>query len=627
MPLGPRRSLRVTGFSARNIFFSGKGGAGKTTMAAATAVRMAGLGKRTLILSTDPASNLADVFEKPIGHRLTQVAPDLFAMEIDPDAATEEYRERVIGPMRGVMPADVMKVLEEQFRSACTVEIASFDRFTDFLGKTDFDVVVFDTAPTGHTIRLLELPVDWSRHIEESAKGSGQTCIGPVSSIQGSKEKYDRAVAALRDGTRTEFVLVCRPEATSVAETFRAHEEMKALGIANFRIVINGVYPEEAGGPFAALRDRQREQIRALADALPYPRQEVPLQGGEVKGIESLRGFAEIGASEHAEPLEGKFFGEKEFKGFSDPSALSAMLAVRSGGSRMVVLTGKGGVGKTVTACAIAARLAGEGRKTLLVTTDPAAHIGQVLSIEVDSRVRPAKGYSGLSVARIDQKASVSAYKEKILEKARNSGHSEEMLAAVREELESPCTEEMAVFEEFSRMVERGDFEYVVFDTAPTGHTLRLLELPYDYARQVEMMVSIRKEDPAAGEAREKLDALVRHLKDKTRCTFLLVFYPEYTPIFEAVRASADLREAGIEVQGTIANLVLEKKDCASPFAASRYSMQQHYLNVAAERFGLPIFRIPMIGGDPAGKEALGRVGWELFGDSRIPGAGTDSRA
>jgi arsenite-transporting ATPase len=390
------------------LFFSGKGGVGKTTMAAATAVRMAESGKKTLILSTDPASNLADVFEQPIGHRIREILPNLHAMEIDPDAATEEYREHVIGPMRGIMPPDVMKVLEEQFRSACTVEIASFDRFTDFLGKTEFDAVIFDTAPTGHTIRLLELPVEWSRHIEESAKGSGQTCIGPVSSIQGSKEKYDRAVAAMRDPERTEFVLVCRPEATSVTETIRAHDELKALGMGNFRIVVNGVSPEDAGGPFAGLRNRQREQIRALSEFLPYPRQEVQLQGGEVKGSESLRKFAGVVFDGRTDTLQGNFFGEKIFYGFSDPAALSELLAVRNGG-RMVVLTGKGGVGKTVAACAVAVRMAGEGHKTLLVTTDPAAHIGQVLSVEVTSRVRPAEGYPNLSVARIDQKASVEA--------------------------------------------------------------------------------------------------------------------------------------------------------------------------------------------------------------------------
>jgi len=296
-------------------------------------------------------------------------------------------------------------------------------------------------------------------------------------------------------------------------------------------------------------------------------------------------------------------------------------------GNRTVVLTGKGGVGKTVAACALAARLAREGKRILLATTDPAAHIGSVLSAEVSSEVRPVPGYPGLFAVRIDQKESVEAYKAKILSQAAASGHTDEMLAVVREELESPCTEEMAVFEEFSGLVERDDFDVVVLDTAPTGHTLRLLELPYDYARQVEMMVAIRKDDAGATGAKGKLDALVRRLKDPRATTFLLVIYPEYTPIFEAKRAAEDLKESGIEVQGVIANFLLDEDDCSSPFSMSRYFMQQHYLKVAEETFRLPIFKVPMLPSEPAGKDALDRVGRELLGMETIALAAPETAA
>jgi len=595
-------------------FFSGKGGVGKTTLAAATAVRTAVAGKRTLIVSTDPASNLADVFERLIGPRVTEIAPNLFALEIDPDTATKEYGERALAPLRAILPPDAMKVLEEQFRSACTVEIASFDRFTDFLGDTEFDHVIFDTAPTGHTLRLLELPVDWSRHIEEAAQGNGQTCIGPVASLQGAKAKYDRAIAALRDPGKTEFTLVCRPERTSVDELLRAREELRTLGIGNFRIVVNGVIPVGAGRPFATQSASQREQIRRLSGRIDGPCIEVSLQAGEVKGLSALGRFAAIAFDGKDDFLHDGFTGTPTYTGFSPPCDLRRMVT----GSRTVVLTGKGGVGKTVAACALAARLAREGKRILLATTDPAAHIGQVLSAEVSSEVRPVPGYPGLFAVRIDQKVSVEAYKAKILSQAAASGHTGEMLAVVREELESPCTEEMAVFEEFSGLVERDDFDAVILDTAPTGHTLRLLELPYDYARQVEMMVAIRKDDAGATGAKGKLDALVRRLKDPRATTFLLVIYPEYTPIFEAKRAAEDLKESGIEVQGVIANFLLDEDDCSSPFSMSRYFMQQHYLKVAEETFRLPIFKVPMLPSEPAGKDALDQVGRELLGMENI---------
>jgi len=507
-----------------------------------------------------------------------------------------------------------MKVLEEQFRSACTVEIASFDRFTDFLEDTEFDHVVFDTAPTGHTLRLLELPVDWSRHIEEAAQGNGQTCIGPVASLQGAKAKYDHAIAALRDPGETEFTLVCRPERTSVDELLRARGELRTLGIGNFRIVVNGVIPVGAGGPFANQSSSQREQVRRLSGMLDRPCVEVPLQAGEVKGLSALGRFAAIAFDGKEDSLHDGFAGTRPFTGFSPPHVLREMVT-GAAGSRTVVLTGKGGVGKTVAACALAARLAREGNRILLATTDPASHIGQVLSAEVSSEVRPVPGYPGLFAVRIDQKESVEAYKAKILSQAAASGHTGEMLAVVKEELESPCTEEMAVFEEFSGLVERDDFDAVILDTAPTGHTLRLLELPYDYARQVEMMVAVRKDDVGATGAKGKLDALVRRLKDPRATTFLLVIYPEYTPIFEAKRAAEDLKDSGIEVQGVIANFILEEDDCSSPFSMSRYFMQQHYLQVAEETFRLPMFKVPMLPSEPAGTEALCRVGRELLGE------------
>ena len=596
------------------LFFSGKGGVGKTTMAAATAVHNANQGKKTLIISTDPASNLGDIFEKRIGHTITPIIPNLSAMDIDPDVATEEYREKVIGPMRGVMPDDVMKVLEEQFRSACTIEIAAFDRFTDFLVNEEFDLVVFDTAPTGHTIRLLELPVDWSKHIEESAKGSGQTCIGPVSSIQGSKEKYDRAIAAMREGSRTTFYLVLKPEKTSLAETLRAHDELATLGIHNFRVIVNGIYPNDKiiHSRYANLSAMQSRYLGLIENALPYPSNKVDLQSGEIKGLLAITDFARVVFDGKKTSVTESFLQPVTFDQFSNGDALTDIIQ-RKNDSRIVIITGKGGVGKTVTACAVATYLAGNRQKTLLVTTDPAAHIGHVLDEPIGDTIGPTKSLPFLSAARIDQKKSVETYKKKIIDDAVRSGYSEDMLIALKEELESPCTEEMAVFEEFAGIVENRDFEYIVFDTAPTGHTLRLLELPYDYARQVEMMIQIKKEGGAAEKAQRKLGSLLGKLKDPGTSAFMLVFYPEYTPIHEAKRTLDDLSLAGIGVQAVIANNVLENGDKNSDFFHRRAAMQQHYLEIARKTFKLPIFKIPMFDDEIIGLSKLKQVAESLF--------------
>jgi arsenite-transporting ATPase len=594
------------------LFFSGKGGVGKTTMAAATAVFNAEAGKKTLIISTDPASNLGDIFEQTIGHRVVDIAPNLYAMEIDPDVATEDYKEKVIGPMRGVLPEDIMKVMEEQFRSACTVEIAAFDRFTDFLTNDEYDVIVFDTAPTGHTIRLLELPIDWSKHIEESAKGGGNTCLGPVSSIQSSKEKYDNAIKAMRDASKTKFYMVMKPEKTSLAEALRAHDELKKLEILNYDIIINGIIPKDVvNGTQGKILEAQKRHIQSIGESLPYPTRKVYLQGGEVKGLDNIRAFSKI-VYDGGGRLNAVFHNESPFENFSNSISLRNIIK-RKLDHRIVIVTGKGGVGKTVAACALASRLAKEGKKTLLVTTDPAAHIGYVLDETIGDTVTPMKGVPGLSAVRIDQKKSVETYKAKIISDSEKNGYSGDMILALKEELESPCTEEMAVFEEFSRLIGSGDFEYIVFDTAPTGHTLRLLELPYDYAKQIEMMVNVKGDAEFTSDAKKKLEELVERLKNKDFCSFFLVFYPEYTPIFEAKRSLDDLKLAGIEVQAVIANNILDQNP-KSEFFTSRYNMQQHYLKVADEQFKLPMFKIKMFDEEINGLPKLKWVEDELFG-------------
>ncbi len=277
----------------RYLFFSGKGGVGKTSLASATAVRLADNGLRTLLVTTDPASNLADVFEQAIGPRPVPIAsvPGLDGQEIDAEEAARIYRQKALGPLKGLLPDEMLRTMDEQMSGPCTVEIAGFDEFVASMFHEEYDVVVFDTAPTGHTLRLLELPTAWSTHIEESAQGSGQTCIGPVEQLQTSKEQYDRAMALLRDGASTHFVFVTQPERTSVAETLRASAELKEIGLVHQHLIVNGVIPEEAAEHpfFASRREMQRAQVAEIAASFPAGTIEVPLLDSEVKGVAMLR--------------------------------------------------------------------------------------------------------------------------------------------------------------------------------------------------------------------------------------------------------------------------------------------------------------------------------------------------
>jgi arsenite-transporting ATPase len=587
------------------MFFSGKGGVGKTTMASATAIHYANEGKKVLIVTTDPASNLGDVFEYQIGHKITPIngVQNLYAMEIEPDAATREYKERIIGPFREVMPGDIIASLEEQFNSPCTTEIASFDRFVDFMETDEYDVVIFDTAPTGHTIRLLGLPVDWSKHIEESAKGSGQTCLGPVQAIQESKNKYDRATALLRDPGKTTFAFVMRPEELSLYETVRAMEELVAIGITSARIIVNGVLPKEVCDIefFKKKYEAQQKIIRQTDEIFNGPKRYMPLRDEEVKGIDALRDVASY-----------------LYNGKKNPLSLKRKIAYRSDfilerpdinhlwlsdtGTKRIFFTGKGGVGKTTLSCIATLYVSQKGFKTLLVTTDPAGHIGQVLDKNVGSE--PTKIAENFDAVMVDQEEAFKQYKEKVLNEAEGK-YSADMLAAMEEELNSPCTEEMAAFDRFAQFIESKDYQVIVFDTAPTGHTLRLLDLPFDYANQVEMMVSTGEGAQKREASQDRFRNIIEMLRDKNHTVFGVVLYPEYTPIVESHRAMLDLKDAGIETQFVVANMILAEDVCTNDFFRNRRQMQMSYLGELKKRFNLPILPLPLMEEELKGLQGL----------------------
>jgi len=607
------------------LFFSGKGGVGKTTMACATAVHYSEQGLRTLIITTDPASNLSDVFETEIGHKITPLGiPNLWGMEIDPDISTQEYREHILGPMRAVMPVDVMKVLEEQFNSPCTTEIASFDRFVDFMvaekeGKGEtYDVVIFDTAPTGHTIRLLELPVDWSKHIEESAKGGGNTCIGPVASIQENKTKYDEATRLLGDPERTTFIFVLQPEATSLFETKRSSEELKTIGVKRIELIVNGILPQEVcEHPFFKNRfDMQQKHLKEITTLFPVPQRRMLQRDGEIKGLAALRNIAH-----DLFPLNGEAASYRLLtsttvatEDLTTPVADDILELMRPNGqTKALFFTGKGGVGKTTVSCAAAYQLASEGYKTLLLTTDPASHIGEVLSQHVGDTIQPVEGVKNLSATIIDQRKATEEYKARILTDA-SAKYSPDMLIAIREELESPCTEEMAAFDKFMHYVESNEFEVVVFDTAPTGHTLRLLELPFDYSDQVSLMVTTTDRGATAkSETQQRFERIIARMKDPERSVFAFVVYPESTPVVEAYRAMLDLKAAGIPTQFVVANQVLSPENCTNEYFARRQSMQAKYLKEIRQRFQLPMAVMPLLETEIKGMAMVERAAHELF--------------
>lgn len=664
------------------IFFSGKGGVGKTSMACATALRHAGEGRRTLIVTTDPAANLSDVFEQSIGHNITPItgAPNLWAMEIDPDRATEEYIDRAMAPIRAAFPPQMVQVMEEQMSGPCTAEVAAFDRFVDFLdlpadssdngsqpaipgmtwlppsnsppggenqpaspplggiegglfAKTRisgsqpprrFEVVIFDTAPTGHTLRLIELPAEWSRSIAEAEQGSGQTCIGPAAAIQEARFKYERAMQTMRDETQTTFIFVLQPEATAIKETRRAIAELGKLGIHTHRLIINGIIPPaEAANPLLAARiQMQNGYLDQIARDLPLPTRRMFLLDGEIKGLERLRDVA-----------QGLFDGQFEtttapapaaappastFQSLAAPPEAFARL-LPNGQRRVLFFAGKGGVGKTAVSCLTAVWLARQGYKTLLLTTDPAAHLGDVLGVPVGDEPAPVTGAPNLWATKIDPKTAAEAYKQRILDDARRRGRPPEAIAVMEEELNSPCTEEMAAFDRFIDYAAQDEWQVIVFDTAPTGHTLRLLELPVDWSKQLDVKVFASVDTAAADDvAKQRFGQVIEMMRDPNQSTFAFVMYPESTPIIEAYRAAQELRTVGIEPGLVVANFIIPPEQATTPFARARRAMQEKYLAEIAGRFPVPLLQIPLLPGEVSGLALLVELGERVYQNGQI---------
>ena len=578
----------LLGTPPRFLFFTGKGGVGKTSVASASAIALADSGQRVLLVSTDPASNLDEVLGVPLGPAPRSVpdVPRLDAMNIDPLAAAAAYRERVVGPYRGVLPDSAVSSIEEQLSGACTVEIAAFDEFTALLadpaGTEGYDHVIFDTAPTGHTLRLLSLPAAWSEFIDASTLGA--SCIGPLSGLASSQDRYRSAVATLADANRTVLVLVSRADALTLGEAARAAAELAALGIASQRLVINGVFraSDHNDKLAASLAGRTAAALSALPGELAdLERDEVPLMPWAPVGIAGLRALTG-GIPPAASPEPPAFTA-----GTTPLATLIDELADRGRG--LVLTMGKGGVGKTTLAAAIAVELVRLGHAVELTTTDPAAHLDAILD---SGTSRPAR----LRVSRIDPDQETAAYTAEVLAGA---GLGPSARAVLEEDLRSPCTEEIAVFRAFASTVAQAVDGFVVLDTAPTGHTLLLLDAARAYHREVGRQT---------GAVPPEVAALLDRLTDPAFTSVFIVTLPEATPVHEAAALQADLRRAGIEPAAWVVNQSLSATSVTDPVLVARAAAELAYLDEIATRHAARLAVLPLLAEPPIGAEGTARL-------------------
>ncbi len=570
----------------RYLFFTGKGGVGKTTLSSASALALADQGKRVLLVSTDPASNLDAVLHTSLGDTPTPVngMTHLEAMNIDPEAAAAAYRERVIDPYRGVLPEDSIAHMEEQLSGACTVEVAAFDEFTALLTATDwtssYDHIVFDTAPTGHTLRLLQLPAAWSGFLENNT--SGVSCLGPNSELTSSQARYAQVTATLADANATTMVLVSRPEHAALTEAARTASELHELGIDNQQLVVNGVFKAADDDAVAkAFEQRGMEALRQMPNALrALTRNDIPLQGENVMGIDSLRQLLNPTTNNPA----SAHITLPDMPHISGLATLTDQ--IEADGRGLIMLMGKGGVGKTTLAAALAIALAERGHAVHLSTTDPAAHLKQTVGSEV----------ANLKVSRIDPKEVTRQYQEHVLATAGKDLDADGR-AMLEEELRSPCSEEVAVFHAFSRIIREAHESFVILDTAPTGHTLLLLDATGSYHRQILQDIE--------GQQVAKVTTPMMRLQDASYTKMVIATLPETTPVQEAAQLQADLRRTGIEPFAWIINNSLLATGTKDPVLLQRAASEVARIESVVAEHATRAYIVPWQTATPNNPERL----------------------
>ena len=543
------------------LFFTGKGGVGKTSTACASAISLADMGNEVLLISTDPASNLQDVFDADLDNKGVRIegVDGLTVINLDPIEAANEYKESVVGPYRGQLPDSVIENMEEQLSGSCTVEIAAFNEFSKFITdsalKDKYDYIIFDTAPTGHTLRMLQLPSAWSNFINESTHGA--SCLGQLSGLEDEKETYKFAVDTLADGKFTSLVLVARPEETPLLEANRASHELLELGINNQILIINGLLSSYDDEVSEAFYKKQKESLDAMPEGIKDLKTFfIPLRGYNLNSIENLRSLL----------VEDKdYTSEEDLKIDETPSLKDIIDDLYENKKKVIFTMGKGGVGKTTLASAIAKGLTGKGQKVHLTTTDPANHLTGMID-ENDL----------LTISHIDEEKELKKYQDEVLENAKKV-MSDDDLEYVKEDLRSPCTQEIAVFRAFADIVDRADSEVVVIDTAPTGHTLLLLDSTESYNTEIEKN---------QGNVPESAKKLLPRLKNSDETEVIIVTLAEPTPFYESVRLEEDLKRAGIYSKWWIINSSIYKTGSTNKTLQAKANSELEWINKVDKRTG-----------------------------------------
>jgi arsenite-transporting ATPase len=541
------------------LFFTGKGGTGKTSTACSIAINLADKGKKVFLVSTDPASNLQDVFDTELTNKPRKIEgiPNLKVANLDPIASANEYKNSIVAPYIGILPDSAIKNMEEQLSGSCTVEIASFNEFshiiTDKKVSDEYDYIIFDTAPTGHTLRMLMLPSAWSKFIDTNKFGA--SCLGQLSGLGDKKETYHNAMDMLKDKDKTTLILITRPEETPLKEAARSSNELKQIGLNNQVLVINGILTDYDDAISTSIYTKQMAALNNIPLELKMVKTYMlPLRGYNIVGIENIRNF--INKDDYI--VNNEKLNNTEVKGLRD-----VIDDIDRNNKKVIFTMGKGGTGKTTIASAIALELSDRGKNVILATTDPADHLKYVISEKLN-----------LKIVKINEQEELEKHKSEVIDKAIENGISNEDLEYIKEDLRSPCTQEIAVFKAFAKIVDKAENNIVVIDTAPTGHTLLLLDTTQSYNKEIKR---------SQGGVPEEVIKLLPRLKNEKETEVIIVTLAETTPVFESIRLMEDLKRAEIYSKWWVINSSIYLTNTTNKILISRANNEIKWINKVSE--------------------------------------------
>jgi arsenite-transporting ATPase len=647
----------------RFILFGGKGGTGKTTCAAATALHFARLRpeRTVLLVSTDPAHSLSDSLACPVGGAIVAVAGlgNCFALALDTAALLADFNRRNGAVMQLIYSRGTYFDQEDiagffALSMPGMDEVMAIVKIMDLMRASDaagYDLVILDTAPAGHTIRLLALP----QHIEQWIHVMDMMLEKHRYMVKRFRGRYEPDEAdhfladlgrdvqqvrdLLRDPRTTEFVPVVNAEAMSINETETLFRALNEGGIPVRSVILNRLAEVRVGCPFCQARQQGQAPyaVEIAARFGSYNLVTIPLTPHEVRGVAALTAFGELLFGQEAQTFRVsqtlKVFETPREDGAPSGAGLADLL---TRDLRFILVGGKGGVGKTTVAAATALALARRAptEKTLIFSTDPASALPDSLGCAIGDAPAPVAGVPGLYAVQINAEAGLVDLRERYMAEINEVFDSflgggsldvafdrDVMLEMIS--LIPPGVDEIISLISLMDLLETGVYDRFVLDTAPTGHMLRLLEMPglaidwfktfFRLLLKYRGVVTLTKTAQLMVDMFKGVKKVQAHLTDAEHTEFIAVTIPEAMGVYETERFLASLATMQIPCRRLVVNMVVPPTDCA--FCQAKRAEQQGYIAGLRTKFPqYAVTELPLFPHEIRGLASLALVGDMLYG-------------